>query len=432
MACSASRRARRASKARWLWPLPPAKAKGANGEAPPTPWRISAKAKLDSAAARLEQLEASYGADERALKFAGLGDIRFGASPLLHAVLSARQLDADKFAAKDNSNVEPLRLLPGMRSLIAGIPQLPIATQIEFSAEQIMLGGRPLQNLAADLRADAKSWSVARLDFRAPGATTVSLSGANAQPGASEGFKGVLSVESSDPDTLVAWLQGRSEVTYRSQKPLSLHGNVVVAADRIAIEAMKAEIDGGAVEGRVAVSNVAAGGGSRIEAELKAERLDLDAATAFARALAGPQAEWPEEGQLSLDIGRATSAGQELHPLIAKLGYGPKTISLDQLKIGEPDSVMMEGAGSFDRANATGRLALDSSAASLGQITALIAPLAPAAASRLNALGTGPGPARLKLESRSRQGLRRSRQCARGARPRRAAAQGRHHDHGEA
>ena len=119
---------------------------------------------------------------------------------------------------------------------------------------------------------------------------------------------------SSDPDTLVAWLQGRSEVTYRNQKPLRLHGNVSVAADRVAIEAMKAEIDGGAVEGRVAVSNPPAGGGSRFEAELKAERLDLDAATAFARSLAGPQAEWPEEAQLSLDIGRAISAGQELRP----------------------------------------------------------------------------------------------------------------------
>ena len=101
--------------------------------------------------------------------------------------------------------------------------------------------------------------------------------------------------------------------------------------------------------------------------------------------------------QLSLDIGRATSAGQELRPFMAKLGYGPKTISLDQLKIGEPSGVMMEGAGNFDRVNATGRLALNSSAASLGQITGLIAPLAPALASRLNAMEAGPGPARLKL-----------------------------------
>ena len=108
-----------------------------------------------------------------------------------------------------------------------------------------------------------------------------------------------------------------------------------MAADRVAIEALKAEIDGGAVEGRIAVANLPAGAGSRFDAELKAERLDLDAATAFARSLAGPQAEWPVEAQLSLDIGRATSAGQELHPFMAKLGYGPNTLALDQLKIGE-------------------------------------------------------------------------------------------------
>src|SRR5258708_30511016 len=96
---------------------------------------------------------------------------------------------------------------------------------------------------------------------------------------------------------------------------------------------MKAEIDGGSVEGRVAVSHREANSGSKIAAELKAERLDLDAATAFARSLAGPQAEWPDEGHLSLDIGRAISAGQELRPLVARLGYGPKAVSLHPFDI---------------------------------------------------------------------------------------------------
>ena len=53
---------------------------------------------------------------------------------------------------------------------------------------------------------------------------------------------------SSDPDTLVSWLQGRSEITYRSQKPLQLRGNVSVGPNRFAIDAMKAEIDGGVVD----------------------------------------------------------------------------------------------------------------------------------------------------------------------------------------
>jgi uncharacterized protein involved in outer membrane biogenesis len=363
----------------------------------PTPWRIAAKIKADPATARLEQLEASYGSDDAALKFVGLGDVRFGASPLLHAALSARQLDADKFAAKDNTTAEPIRLLPALRALIATAPEPPISTQIELSSEQIMLGGRPLQNFAADLRADAKSWTIDRLDFRAPGTTRVSLSGTNAQPGPGRHFLGALSVESSDPDTLAAWLQGRSEVSYRNQKTMRLRGDVNVSADRVAIDAIKAEIDGGAVEGRIAITDHAADGGARLDAELKAERLDLDTSTAFVRSLLGPQAEWPDEVQLSLDIGHAISAGQDLHPFMAKLGYGPKAISLDGLKIGEASGVTLEGTGAFDRVSATGRLALNSGAASLGQITGLIAPLAPAFAARLNALGSAPGPARLKL-----------------------------------
>jgi uncharacterized protein involved in outer membrane biogenesis len=367
--------------------------KSAGGDAAQPPWRISGKVKADPAAAKFEQLEASYGAEETALRVAGAAEIRFGTSPLLRAVLSAKQLDADKFVA--GGGTEPIRLLPGLRVLMAEMPQAMVPAQIEFSTEQIMLGGRPLQNFAADLRADAKSWTIDRLDFRAPGATRVNFSGSNAPAGPAGSFKGALNVESSDPDTLVAWLQGRGEVTYRSQKPLRLRGDVSVAPDRIAIDAMKTEIDGGAVEGRVALSHP--GGGSRFDAELKAERLDLDAATALARSLAGPQAEWPDEARLSLDIGRATSAGQELRPLLATLGYDAKTISLQRLKIGQPDNVMIEGSGNFDRANATGRLTLGSTAASLGQITGLIAPFAPAATARLNAMGSGAGPARLKL-----------------------------------
>jgi large subunit ribosomal protein L24 len=365
---------------------------------PVTPWKISAKVKADPASAKLDQIDVSYGAEERALRFSGLGDIGFGASPLLHAVLSARQLDADRFAARDtkDNSAEPLRVVPALRALMAGIPQPPIPTKLEFSAEQIMLGGRPLQNVTAGLASGTESWAVERLDLRAPGATLLSLTGANA-PADPSAFKGALSVESSDPDTLMAWLQGRSEISYRSQKPLRLRGNVSLAAAGFSIEAMKAEIDGGAVEGHVSLSSLPAGGGSRFDAELKGERLDLDAAASFARSLAGPPGDWPEEAQMSLDIGRAISAGQELRPFAAKLGYGPKFFLLDRLKIGQPDGVMLEGAGNFDRLSLVGRLTLDSTAASMNLLTGQMAPFAPSLAARLNALGLAPGPVRTKL-----------------------------------
>ncbi len=371
------------------------------GETPLPPWRIAARLKADHASARLEALEASYGAEDNALKLAGLADIRLGVSPLFHAVLSARQLDADRLLAtefgKDNGAAEPTRLLPALRAMIATNPRPPLRTQIEISTDQIMLGGRPVQNVAADLRSDMRSWTIDTLEFRAPGTTQVVVSGEATPDGPSGAFKGALSVNSSDPDAFAAWLQGRNEISFHGQKALRVRGNLSVSSDRVALDAMKAELDGGAVEGRLAYGPGSAGGGSRFEAALKADRLDLDAATALVRSLAGPQAEWPDEGQLSLDIARAASAGQELRPLQARLGFGPKTVSLDQLKIGSAGGVAMEGAGSYDRAETTGKLTLRASAAAPRQITDLIAPFAPAVATRLNATVGGTGAVRLKL-----------------------------------
>ena len=262
----------------------------------------------------------NYGAEERALKLAGMAISasarrrccarrcrRASSMPTNFLPRTARTIAA-----------EPVRVLPALRALMSGIPLAPIPAQIELASEQVMLGGRPLQDIAAELHGDGKSWRIDKLDFRAPGTTRVSLSEASGKSASPAQFKAALNVESSDPDALMTWLQGRGDIVYRSQKPLRLRGDVTVAPDGFAIDAMKAEIDGGAVEGRVAVSHRDASSGSKIAAELKAERLDLDAAAAFARSLAGPQAEWPDEGQLSLDIGRAISAGQELRPLVAQ------------------------------------------------------------------------------------------------------------------
>ena len=89
--------------------------KGGEGS---TPWKITAKIKADYTAAQLDQIEFSYGMEDRALKLVGTGDARFGASPLLHAALTARQLDADKFMQRDNDKdaAAPVHLLPGLRA----------------------------------------------------------------------------------------------------------------------------------------------------------------------------------------------------------------------------------------------------------------------------------------------------------------------------
>ena len=407
------------------------------GKGDEPPWRIAAKVKTDYSAARLEQVEVTYGAEERALKLSGTGDIRFGAAPLLRASLSARQLDADKFVArdsKDNNAAEPVRAWPALRALVAGIPHVPIPAQIELASEQVMLGGRPLQDIAAELHGDAKSWRAHKLEFRAPGATKVSLSEAGAKSAAPDQFKAALNIELTDPDALMTWLQGRGDIGYRSQKPLRLRGDVTVAPEAFAIDAMKAEIDGGTVEGRIALSHRQPDSGSRIAAELKAERLDLDAATALVRSLAGPQGEWPDEGQLSLDIGRAISAGQELRPLLAKLGYSPKTAiarpaedrPARQRDAGRHGQFRPRQRDRKTRARFERRLAWP-----IDRFDRTVRAIAGRAARRD---GDDPGPGAPETYARRRQERRtgRSRPCARCRRSRRAAARGHGHHHREA
>ena len=166
---------------------------------PSRPGGFRPRVKADPSAARLEQLEAVYGAEDSALRLAGAGDISFGASPLLRATLSARQLDADKFAAKGNSAAEPIRLLPGLRALMAAIPQTTPITGANRVQRRADHAGRPSaaeccrQPAGRRQILSAKSWAIDRLEFRAPGATRVTLNGSNAQAGS---FTGALSVDS--------------------------------------------------------------------------------------------------------------------------------------------------------------------------------------------------------------------------------------------
>jgi large subunit ribosomal protein L24 len=376
---------------------PPPKAQQAGQPADDrTPWKVTTRLKADHALAQLDQIEGSYGSDERALKFAGTGDVRFGASPLLHAVLSARQFDADRLMTGDNAadnSAEPVRLWPALRALMTDLPHPPLAVRIEASSDQIMLGGRPLQNLSAELHGDRTFWAIDRLDLRAPGTTMISFGA----PPAGGNFSGVLDIDSADPDALMVWLRGRSDFAYRSQKPLRLHGNVAIRPDGVSVDGLKAEIEGGTVSGKIALGVASPRSGAHLDAALQADQLDLDAATTFVRAVAGPTADWPAQVAVSLNVARAQSSGQELRPFAVKFSYSPKIIALEQFNVGQSNGINIEGSGSFDRSDASGILTLRAGAPSLAQVAALLAPFAPPLAERLNAAGSPTGLARIKL-----------------------------------
>lgn len=367
--------------------------KAADSQAVVQPWRLTARLNADPSAARLEQVDVSYGPDEAALKLGGRIDVTFGLFPALRAKLSARPFDADRLW-RLNPGFEQSSLLPQVTAVLAGMPAPPLKSRIEVGAEQIMLGGRPVQKFEADLRSDGAAWSLQRLDLRAPGSTRLVLAGELVEPG---DFKGTVSLDSADPETLTGWLQGRNEPGARNPQPLRVRGQVTAGAGKVTIDPLRGDVDGSTLDGRVMVADVGADTGGRVEAELRADRLDIDAFAALLRGFAGSKKDWPTRAQVALDIGTAISAGQELKPFIAAFRYSPEAISLDRFRVGEPSGLMLDGDGAFNRLNASGKLSMTARSASLGNIAKLLKPLAPDFAGRLEPVANEPGQVDLKL-----------------------------------
>lgn len=375
------------------------------------PWKATARIKVDPTSAKLEQLETTYGTEDVGLKLTGAADLRFGAKPLLQATLSARQLDADRLLAKEASAAEPTHLMPRLRGLLADVPPPALATRVAVEAENLIFGGRPVQGLSAEIRGDHDGWTLENFAARAPGVTQLALSGRLATAPKAR-FDGQLQVESADPDTLSAWLRGRGDVPVRIRQPLRLSGRLSIAADRMALDDARAEIDGEGLSGHLAVIDLpppTAGKARgdvgdvayRLEASLVGGQVDLDRLATFGRGLAGPSSDWPEEAVVGLDLRRAVINGQELSPVSGNFGYTPKSLTLTGLRIGGIGEVGVEGEGRFDRDASTGHLDLAAYAPSASQLAAFVVPVLPAGlAARLGSLAglKGAAQARLSLE----------------------------------
>jgi large subunit ribosomal protein L24 len=354
------------------------------------PWRLAGKLKADPASAKLEQTELVLGPDEGGLKFAGSADMRFGAAPRLRSTLTARQLDADRFLGNAGGGaLSPAELLANLRNLIAAAPRMPMAAEFDIDAELVNLGARPVQAIAIDLRANAREWWVDRLEFRAPGSSRLAMTGRISEPGDKASFTGSLNLEAGDPEGFALWLQGHSDNAYRSQRPLKASGDLVISRERVAVDGLKAEVEGRPVEGRFSLS--ATDGKNTLDAALKAERLDFDASAAFARAMGGALKTWPDQATLNLDIAQLNVSGQAFRPVLARVAYNADAISLERLRIGDADGVAIDGNGAFDRVAATGQMNLGATAASLDPLARLIAPVAPEFSRRIAAVPAGAG-----------------------------------------
>lgn len=278
-----------------------------------TPWRVSSKLKAAPASASFEDMEWALGADDVALKLNGAGGMQFGASPKLQIRMSGQQLDADRLLAK-GGRTAPVDLIIHLRDALAVIPAAPVPAQFNVDVEQMMLGGRPVQNLSIALRADAKGWTIERFEVTAPGATRIAVSGM-LKAGEGARFDGPVKVDSKASQTLQDWFLGQPLASYRSESPLTVTATAGITKDKSSLSDFRMSVGSDRLQGRVTRT------GDLLEAALQSPSFDLGNPSDLADRFSRIKSVLPPHARLTLDLARAIFNGQSTGPLAFDLDY---------------------------------------------------------------------------------------------------------------
>jgi large subunit ribosomal protein L24 len=309
---------------------------------------VTGRIKADRSAALFDQIEFQYGPDNRAIKLRGTADLALGNTPELAIALSAMQVDLDRvLALPDDVRRRPLdAVVNALAQSATGIRQLPIPVRVGISIENAILAGAALQRLVGEFWIDADSWHIETLEFRAPGATQVRLSGSLDTGSKELLFSGPVSVETADDRSLIGWLTDRNDAPPRGSLtgtlPARLNGRIVLSQERAVVTQLAGNIGGAELTGQIEIGLTHP---VTVDGELKVGEIDLPAIIAAFTGVSaqGPAtaALWPAEpfeqgllGQVTGQV-KVSAANVLLAPMLAAkqarglAHFGESTLALD-------------------------------------------------------------------------------------------------------
>ena len=374
---------------------------GLRGASVMQPWRMSGKVKASAAAALIQQIEFQYGSEEQGLKLTGVADFKFGTRPRFDGVLSGRQIDLDRaMPSADGTRPLPVAAIRQLAELGGGVFRPSIPIQIGVGIDQVTLGGNTVQNVRGDITSDTQQgWNLDRFEFRAPGYTQVRLSGRLAVGADNVSFTGPAELESTDPKALTAWLEGEGDSAQADLRPLKLRGDVTLASDKIAVERLQVEFDRRTITGRLAYGFAAGDRKAKLDAELNAPELDIDAALGFGNAvLAGSKIDRPHDMTIAADIGRATIAGLTARNASVRLKVDAGGLQIDRLSVADFGGAAFSASGRIvaTAPSPQGDMRIDLDAPDMAPVMALLARFAPETAAMLASRASLMAPAKLR------------------------------------
>jgi hypothetical protein len=364
------------------------------------PWRATAALHADPVAAALKDVAIHYGPEERAIVFGGTADLTFGPRPHLNADLAAMEVNLDRaMADPDLTNRPPLVALGNVAQAFAGDAKLPLPARFGLSIGALTVGATTIESLHGALDFDSAGWRLDGVQFRAPGMSEVNLSGRFSGTPQGFAFQGPAALTSADVGMLAAWLDGRNaDKAAGEARALTATGDVTIGSDRIAVDKLNAAFDREKVEGRFAYGWPADNRPARLDADLRAADLDLDAIHTFVTsALGGDGLALPQEATLALDIGRASFAGIEAKSILTQVKFDAGKLQIDRLSIGDLGGAKLAIGGRIDELSSRprGQLTLDLDAGALDGLSDIAAKFAPRAVAPLRRVAGRLAPAKV-------------------------------------
>ena len=344
------------------------------------PWRLGGKVKVTAASALMSQFEFQYGSEEQNTKLSGTAEFKFGKAPRFDGVLSGRQLDLDRAAAADSARPPPVAVAHALAALAGAAFRPTIPVRVGIGIDRVTLGGNAIEDLRGDLSSGDRGWSLDRFEFRAPGFTKVRLSGVLAADGPGVAFAGPADIETGDPKALAAWVEGRAAPAQNELRPLHLRGDVTVSSEKLSITRLTADFERKPLSGRLLYAFAAGTSPARLEAELAAPELDIDAALAFGKALlAGSGLARPQDMAIRADIDRASFAGLGVRNASAQIEMNGDGLRIDRLSVADFGGNALSASGHIDTGGRIphGALALDLDLKQPAAIAALAAQFIP-------------------------------------------------------
>src|SRR5262249_39733349 len=152
-------------------------------------------------------MELLYGPESRLIRLAGSATMNLGRDPRIVGTLTARQIDLDRVLPSSEQKRLPFETVKLLVDELAVASAPPLPVRISLAVDSLMAGGTTVSALRADAENDANGWNLDRLEFRAPGATQMMITGKLALADRKVEFRGPVKVDSSDPTMFFAWIE---------------------------------------------------------------------------------------------------------------------------------------------------------------------------------------------------------------------------------